>query len=89
MEEKSYCNICKALSDSNRMMIFNLLRKNTMCAFEILEHLQCSQPTLSYHMKQLCDCGLVDATKKGLWVHYSVNEKCLKEFSEYFASKSE
>lgn len=84
MEEKKYIGICKALSDNNRMQIFNMLRKQQMCAFEILEHLKCSQPTLSYHMKMLCDSGLVNAEKKGLWMHYSINTATLKEFAEYF-----
>ena len=83
MQEKSYINICKALCDNNRMQIFKMLRKNTMCACEILEHLKCSQPTLSYHMKLLCDSGLVNADKQGLRMRYSINDDVVKEFSEY------
>ena len=55
MEEKTYINICKAFSDNNRMKIFEMLRKQDMCAYEILKNLNCSQPTLSYHMKLLTD----------------------------------
>ena len=83
MQEKSYINICKALSDNNRMQIFKMLRKTTMSACQILEHLKCSQPPHSYHMKLLCDSGLVNADKQGLWMRYSINDDVVKEFSEY------
>lgn len=87
MQEKTYISICKAFSDTNRMKIFNMLRENDMCAFEILKHLECSQPTLSYHMKLLVDSGIVDSKKQGLWKHYSVNYKLLDEFQHYFDKK--
>ena len=67
MEEKTYINICKAFSDNNRMKIFEMLRKQDMCAYEILKNLNCSQPTLSYHMKLLTDSGVVNGEKRGLW----------------------
>lgn len=90
MEEKTYINVCKAFSDRNRMKIFNMLLEKDMCAFEILKFLNCSQPTLSYHMKLLTDCGIVDGEKRGLWMHYSVNYKLLDEFQHYFnAEKKE
>lgn len=84
MEEKTYINICKAFSDNNRMKIFEMLREKDMCAYEILKHLNCSQPTLSYHMKLLTDSGIVNGEKRGLWKHYSVNYGLLDEFQHYF-----
>ena len=84
MEEKKYISICKALSDANRMKIFNLLLKNDLCAFEILKHLDCSQPTLSYHMRLLVDSGIVEAHKQGLWMHYNIDKDVLRVFSRYF-----
>ena len=35
--------------------------------------LHITQPTLSHHMKILCECGLVNARKEGKWQHYSLN----------------
>lgn len=83
MEEKTYINVCKAFSDRNRMKIFKMLLEKDMCAFEILKFLNCSQPTLSYHMKLLTDCGIVNGEKRGLWMHYSVNYELLDEFQHY------
>lgn len=89
MEEKTYINICKAFSDNNRMKIFEMLREKDMCAYEILKHLNCSQPTLSYHMKLLTDSGVVNSEKRGLWKHYSVNNKLLDEFQHYFVTEAQ
>lgn len=62
----------KVLGDANRLKILNLLSCGELCACEILEHFDFTQPTLSHHMKVLMDCGLVTARKEGLWNYYSL-----------------
>ena len=66
-------NLFKLLSDSNRLIILNMLSCGELCACKILEELNITQPTLSHHMKVLCDCGLVVARRDGKWMHYSLN----------------
>ncbi|CDZ75312.1 ArsR family transcriptional regulator [Peptoniphilus sp. ING2-D1G] len=76
--------ICKALGDSNRLQIIEILSKcNEKCACNLLEHFQITQPTLSHHMKVLNECGLVDTRRDGKWNHYSINMETLKEFEKY------
>ncbi|MFL0245403.1 ArsR/SmtB family transcription factor [Candidatus Clostridium stratigraminis] len=70
-EENS--KLFKALSDSNRLQIIDILSCGERCACEILEKFNFTQPTLSHHMKVLMDCGLVKCRKDGLWSHYSLN----------------
>jgi ArsR family transcriptional regulator, arsenate/arsenite/antimonite-responsive transcriptional repressor len=65
--------IIKALSDSNRLQIIDILSCGERCACDILEHFGFTQPTLSHHMKVLMDCGLVECRKEGLWSYYSLN----------------
>lgn len=65
--------IIKALADSNRMKIIDILSCGEKCACDILEHFEFSQPTLSHHMKVLMDCGIVTSRREGLWTHYSLN----------------
>ena len=84
MEEKIYIKICKAFSDVNRMKIFKMLLEKDMCAFEILKFMNCSQPTLSYHMKLLTDSGLVFAEKDWKWSYYSVDKKAAEALGIYF-----
>jgi len=73
----------KALGDDTRIRIFDMLSQDELCACKILEEFSITQPTLSYHMKILCDSGLVAGRKDGIWMKYSVNKEnldCLREF---------
>ena len=41
-----------------------------------------TQPTLSHHMKILCDAEIVVGRKEGKWTHYSISEKGVKQAKE-------
>ena len=60
-----YTEMLKALGENTRLHIFDMLRNGTLCGCKILEQLNITQPTLSHHMKVLCDCGLVRQRKTG------------------------
>ena len=71
-----YVPIIKAISDETRLKIVDLLSCGEMCACDILELVNISQSTLSYHMKILTESGLINGVKDGSWVRYSIdNEK--------------
>ena len=63
----------KALSDVTRLKILGLLSSTEVCACDILEEVNITQPTLSYHMKMLCGCGLVEGRKDSSWMRYKLN----------------
>ena len=67
--------IFKALCDPNRVIIIETLQSGEKCACKLLEELDIVQSTLSHHMKILCDSGLVESTKIGKWMHYSINKQ--------------
>ncbi len=67
--------IFKALSDNNRLKIIDLLSGGEKCAYELLNHFDFKQPTLSHHMKVLMESGLVKARKEGTWSHYRLDYK--------------
>ena len=73
-EYSEYSVVFKALSDDTRLKILDILSCGELCACKILENLQITQPTLSYHMKLLCDSGLVSSRKEGSWIHYWINK---------------
>ena len=75
MEEKEAIRTFKALGDEKRLRILSLLRQGERCACVLLEDLNLSQPTLSHHMKILCDARLVTGRKEGKWVYYSLNAR--------------
>lgn len=67
--------VFKALSDENRLRILQLLSTGEKCACKLLEEIQVTQPTMSHHMKILCDVGLVIGRKEGKWMHYSISKE--------------
>lgn len=71
--------VFKAFCDVNRLQILELLRSGEKCSCVLLEDLQISQSTLSYHMKILCDSGIVVGRAEGKWTHYGISD----EGSEY------
>lgn len=73
----------KALADTNRLMIVDILSCGELCACKILERFSITQPTLSHHMKILCECGLVNSRKEGKWMHYSLDERRVQYFKKF------
>ncbi len=69
---KDVVKIFKAFGDENRLKILHIIGSHEICACKLLEYLEVGQPTLSYHMKILCDCGIIDSRKDGKWTHYKI-----------------
>jgi ArsR family transcriptional regulator len=89
---KEYARLFKILSDPNRLMIVDMLSCGELCACVILEKFKITQPTLSHHMKSLCDCMLVNGRKEGKWTYYSLNDETvsrLRAFLQEVASEKE
>lgn len=78
-----YSLICKALGDTNRLQIVNMLSGEEKCACKLLEQFEISQPTLSHHMHILCGCGLVNVKKDGKWSYYTLNQEVLNTFKTF------
>lgn len=72
-------SVFKALGDETRLKIIEILSCGELCACNLLESFQITQPTLSYHMKILTECGLVIGRKEGSWMRYRNNEVLLAE----------
>lgn len=75
----------KALADENRLAILLSLQHGEKCACVLLEELNITQPTLSHHMKLLCDSDLVVGRKEGKWMHYSVSPEGTAAFKKMIA----
>lgn len=79
--EKS-ARIFKAFCDANRLTILGLLQSGEKCACKLLEELNIGQPTLSHHMKILCDAEIVVGRKEGKWMYYSFNPEGINHAKE-------
>ena len=84
MNEKRAVEIFKAFCDENRIKILQLLMHGEKCACVLLEELNITQPTLSHHMKILCDSGIVESQKDGKWMHYSISDEGVEEARKFF-----
>lgn len=85
MDEKKTAIIFKAFCDENRIRILKLLRSGEKCGCRLLEELNVTQPTLSHHMKILCDSGVVIGRKEGKWMHYSLSTEGIEKAMDYLS----
>lgn len=82
LNDAKVAEIFKAFCDENRIKILKMLSTGEKCACKLLDALDVTQPTLSHHMKILCDSGVVVGRKEGKWTHYSISEEGSKIASE-------
>ncbi|RRG05000.1 MAG: ArsR family transcriptional regulator [Lactobacillus sp.] len=82
MDYQKYVQMLKAMADPNRLKIIDLLSCGSLCACDILEHFDFSQPTLSHHMKVLQNAGIVAARKEGKWQHYTLRAEFILTFKQ-------
>ena len=65
--------VFKALCDERRQRILELLQGGEKCACVLIEQMDMPQSSLSYHMKILCDSGIVTGREEGKWTHYRIS----------------
>jgi transcriptional regulator, arsR family len=72
----------KAISDPKRLKIIDMLSCYELCACEILEKFDITQPTLSHDMRKLEEVGLVTSRREGKNTYYSLNKASLDEIED-------
>ena len=91
VSEERLSELLHAISDPARRRILKVLkqkgccsigRPTGMCACDIEQKVELSQPTISHHMGILRKAGLVMGEKVGPWMWYQRNEKALQELAE-------
>lgn len=88
---KQLAKVFKALSNENRLHIFNLVRHGAgqcctvvgvgprcSCVCDIGEGTQLSLSTVSHHLKELRNAGLIRCEKRGQWVYCAVEPQALE-----------
>ena len=63
----------KALNDTTRREILELLKEKDMTAGDIADQFHISKPSISHHLDLLKQAGLVNAIKEGQFIYYSLN----------------
>ena len=70
----------KALGDPTRVRLLSLIAAHSereACICDLTEPVGLSQPTVSHHMKQLADAGLVTREQRGKWAYYRIVDDAL------------
>ena len=85
----------RALADTTRLRILNLMAEREVCVCYFVEILGISQPKVSRHLAYLRRAGLVAARRDGKWIHYRLAEpgnatarRMLGEFREWLRADS-
>lgn len=66
--------VFKAFCDEKRLAILELLRSGEKCACVLIDQMDIGQSSLSYHMKILCESGIVESRQEGKWTHYRLSQ---------------
>jgi DNA-binding transcriptional ArsR family regulator len=75
----------KALAHPARVAIIqHLVRINTCICGDLVEELGLAQPTISQHLKELKNIGLIQGTIEGTSVCYCIDPKVWKQFKTTF-----
>ena len=72
--------LLKALADPVRLRLMSLVASHDggeACVCDLNDAFELSQPTISHHLKVLHEVGLLDRTKRGVWVYYAVRREAL------------
>lgn len=69
----------KALSDTTRREILNLLKNGSMTAGDIGSHFEATGATISHHLSILKEAGLISDERRGKFIYYELNMSVLDE----------
>lgn len=86
-KEEAIARYAKALSHPIRIRILNFLESQACCfTGELTEEIPMAQSTISQHLKELKDAGLIQGDVMPPRVKYCINQKAWAEAKKAFAS---
>jgi ArsR family transcriptional regulator, arsenate/arsenite/antimonite-responsive transcriptional repressor len=74
--------LLKALADPVRLRLLSMVASHAdgeACVCDLNDAFDLSQPTISHHLKVLHEAGLLDRSKRGVWVYYRVKADALAD----------
>ncbi len=86
--------LLKALSHENRLAIFERLRRQNLscdggeegCSVgDIAQQFNLSLSTVSHHLKELKEAGLIKCEQRGQFTYCLINEEAIKELRAFFS----
>jgi DNA-binding transcriptional ArsR family regulator len=88
-KQNEIATLAKALAHPARVAIIDyLLKVNACICGDIVNELPLAQPTVSQHLKELKNAGLIKGEIEGNAVCYCVDDKAFKKLETYFSNLS-
>ncbi|GGI27901.1 ArsR/SmtB family transcription factor [Pedobacter mendelii] len=86
-KQNQIATIAKALGHPARVAIIDyLLKVNECICGDIVNELPLAQPTISQHLKELKNAGLIKGNIEGTTICYCINEKTFDILKTYFSN---
>lgn len=80
LEYKAKAKIIKALAHPSRLFIVDELARGERCVAELTDMIGVEMPTVSRHLSQLKEVGIVEDEKRGAQVFYRLRVPCVLNF---------
>ncbi|MEP6676600.1 MAG: metalloregulator ArsR/SmtB family transcription factor [Ferruginibacter sp.] len=88
-KQNELATLTKALGHPARVAIIDyLLKVNTCICGDIVNELPLAQPTVSQHLKELKNAGLIKGEIEGNSICYCIDEKTFAKLQHFFANIS-
>lgn len=86
-KQNQIATIAKALGHPARIAIIEyLLKVNACICGDIVNELPLAQPTVSQHLKELKNAGLIKGNIEGNTICYCIDENAFDIFRQYFSN---
>lgn len=86
-KQNKLAQIAKAMGHPARIAIVEYLLKVDACICgDIVNELPLAQPTISQHLKELKNAGIIQGNIEGNAICYCINEKTIASLVDYFSN---
>lgn len=84
-EQNEMASLAKAFGHPARVAIMEYLMKTNACICgDIVDALPLAQPTISQHLKELKNAGLIKGNIEGTAICYCINQETIEKMQAYF-----
>lgn len=84
LKQNQISNLAKALGHPARVAILDVLMKKEECICgDIVDELPLAQPTVSQHLKELKNAGLIKGSIEGNTIGYCIDQKGIRKLIDY------
>jgi ArsR family transcriptional regulator len=90
MEREHFDRVAKALADARRFEILEILAgQPCIRCSDVIERVGLSQPTISHHLKELANAGIITVEKQGATNRYHVEHEVLAAFCAFLSERTD